>query len=248
MERVRVWGLQLLTLTLLLLGVEAIVRLAWVDPLFVPAPSSVALAFGQISSETFPRLWDTFTKTAMGYLLSVILGVGFGLVVGSVRHLREVLNPYLVLIYGIPKILILPWVIVVFGFGVTPAVFYAFLQGFFPVAILVIGGVRDVDKQLIIVARSMGASPHQIYRKVILPAVLPSVLSGMKIAVVFCLLGVLIVEMFAGVRGMGFMMGSLANAFQAAKLFAVTILISAFSIGIVLGLEGLNNRLGRWRG
>jgi NitT/TauT family transport system permease protein len=246
-ERLRIGAFQVLTLAGLLALWEISVRAGWVDPLFVPAPSAVGRTFVQIFTDALPRLGDTFAKTLIAYVLSVGLGVSFGLVVGSVRHLHDVLNPYLVVLYGIPKILVLPWIILISGMGVTPALVYATLHGFFPVALLVIGGVRDVDRTLITVARSMGASPGQIYRKVMLPAVLPSVLSGMKIAIVFCLLGVLIVEMFAGIRGMGFLLGSFANQFAAAKLFAATALLSVLSIAVVLGLEALNSRLGRWR-
>ena len=247
MERLRISALQFLTLAGLAAAWELTARAGWVDPLFVPAPSAVARAFAQIFADALPRLGDTFAKTLIAYVLSVVLGVSFGLVVGSVRYLHHVLNPYLVVLYGIPKILVLPWIILISGMGFTPALFYATLHGFFPVALLVIGGVRDVDQTLITVARSMGASQGQIYRKVMLPAVLPSVLAGMKVAIVFCLLGVLIVEMFAGIRGMGFLLGNFANQFAAAKLFAATALLSALSIAVVLSLEALGTRLGRWR-
>ena len=97
-------------------------------------------------------------------------------------------------------------------------------------------------------ASDLGATPWQLYWKVLLPAIVPSVLAGMRLGIVFCLLGVLVVEMFAGVRGMGYVMGSLANGFQAPELFAATALVSATSIAIVLGLDQLNERLSRWRG
>jgi NitT/TauT family transport system permease protein len=97
------------------------------------------------------------------------------------------------------------------------------------------------------VARAFGASTWQLYWKVLLPAIVPTVLAGMRLGIVFCLLGVLIVEMFAGVRGMGHVMGSLANGFQAPELFAATALVSAASIAIVLGLDALNERLSHWR-
>jgi len=83
---------------------------------------------------------------------------------------------------------------------------------------------------------------------VLLPAIVPSVLAGMRLGIVFCLLGVLVVEMFAGVRGMGHVLGSFANGFQAPELFAATALVSAASIAIVLALDHLNDRLSRWRG
>ncbi|PYN43516.1 MAG: hypothetical protein DMD95_13325 [Candidatus Rokuibacteriota bacterium] len=89
---------------------------------------------------------------------------------------------------------------------------------------------------------------RRLYWKVLLPAIVPSVLAGMRLGVVFCLLGVLVVEMFAGVRGMGYVMGSLANGFQAPELFAATGLVSAASIAIVLALDHLNDKLSHWRG
>src|SRR5262249_53906524 len=147
----------------------------------------------------------------------------------------------------LPKILILPWLLLVFGLELTPAVVYGVLQGFFPICLLVVGGVRDVDRMPILVARSLGATSGQIYRRVILPAGVPAGLAGMRVASVYCLLGVLVVEMFGGIRGMGFLLTTMANAFRAPELFAATALVSALSVGVVLALESLNRRLGHWR-
>ena len=177
----------------------------------------------------------------------MILGVGAGLVLGSVRLMRDVVMPYVTVLYSIPKILILPWIALIFGIGLTTAVWNATLFAFFPIVVMVVGGVRDVDQVLLTVATSMGASRWQIYRKVVLPAILPSVMVGMRIGIVFAMLGVLLAEMFAGIRGMGFLMQRLAMAFNAPDLFAATLLVSALSIGVVLCLEHLNRRLGRWR-
>ena len=126
--------------------------------------------------------------------------------------------------------------------------FYGAIHGLFPIMVLVMGAVRDVDRTLVTVARSLGATTLQLYWKVLLPAIVPSVLAGMRLGIAFCLLGVLVVEMFAGVRGMGHVMGSLANGFQAPELFAATGLVSAASIAIVLALDHLNDKLSHWRG
>ena len=165
----------------------------------------------------------------------MVLGIAAGLAVGSIRLLRDVLNPFVVALYGIPKILVLPWIVLLLGYGTAPAIFYGTLHGLFPVLVLVIGAVRDVDRTLVTVARSYGATTWQLYWKVLLPAIVPSVFAGMRLGIVFCLLGVLVVEMFAGIRGMGYVMGALANGFQAPELFAATGLVSAASIAIVLG-------------
>jgi len=246
--RARVRWLQALSVLGVLLAWEAVARLGWVDPLFVPAPSAVAGAFTRIGRGALAGLGDTLAKTAVAYVLSVVLGVSLGVTIGSVRALRDVLSPFVVVLYGMPKILVLPWIVLLLGFGTTPAVVYGTIHGLFPILVLVMGGVRDVDRNLVTVARAFGAGTWQLYWKVILPAIVPTVLAGMRLGIVFCLLGVLIVEMFAGVRGMGHVLGSLANGFQAPELFAATALVSVASIAIVLGLDALNDRLSHWRG
>jgi ABC-type nitrate/sulfonate/bicarbonate transport system permease component len=239
--------LQGISLLLLVAAWEGIARAGWIDPLFVPAPSAVAGAFGRIGRSALTGLVDTLVKTAIAYVLSVLVGVALGIALGSVRALRRVLNPFVIALYGMPKILVLPWIMLLLGFGTAPAIVYGTIHGLFPILVLVAGGVRDVDRTLIGVARAFGATPWQLYWKVVLPAIVPTVLAGMRLGIVFCLLGVLIVEMFAGVRGMGHVLNSFANGFQAPELFAATALVSVASIAIVLGLDALNERLSHWR-
>jgi ABC-type nitrate/sulfonate/bicarbonate transport system permease component len=243
----RVRALQLGSLAVLLTLWELAARLGWVDAAFVPAPSAVAATLVPIGGRAVAGLVDTLTKTAIAYAIAIVVGVTLGVFIGSVRLLRDVLNPFVIAAYGIPKILVLPWIVLLTGFGTTPAILYGTLHATFPIMVMVMGGVRDVDRTLITVARAYGATPWQLYWKVILPAIVPSVVAGMRLGIVFCLLGVLVVEMFAGVRGMGFVMGSFANAFRAPELFAATALVSAASIAIVLGLDYLNERLSHWR-
>jgi NitT/TauT family transport system permease protein len=247
-DTVRVRLLQLSSVVAVLAVWEAIARAGWVDPLFVPSPTAVVQAFGRVGGAALSGLGDTLLKTAVAYVLSVVLGVSVGVVIGSMRSLRQVVNPFVIALYGIPKILVLPWIVLLLGFGTSPAILYGTIHGLFPIVVLVMGGVRDVDRTLLTVARAFGASTWQLYWKVILPAIVPTVLAGMRLAVVFCLLGVLVVEMFAGVRGMGYVMSALANGFQAAELFAVTALVSVASIVIVLSLDALGERLSVWRG
>jgi len=247
MSRLGIVALQIVTLAVLIGVWEAVARAGVVDPLFVPAPSAVALAFTTVGATALGGLGDTLVKTATAYALSVVLGVGGGLVLGSVPRTREVLNPFVIALYGMPKILVLPWIVLLLGFGTVPAIVYGAMHGFFPILVMVMSAVRDVDPQLVTVARSYGAGTGQLYWKVILPAIVPAVVASMRLGIVFCLLGVLIVEMFAGIRGMGYVLGSLANGFRAAELFAATALVSAASIAIVLSLGALNERLSHWR-
>jgi NitT/TauT family transport system permease protein len=226
---------------------ETAVRLGLADPLFIPAPSAVAAALAATAGDTLPRLADTLAKALMGYGLAVGLGVPAGLGIGSRRVLHQIAMPYVVALYGIPKILILPWVALIFGLGLSTAVLTAALFAFFPIVLMVAAGTRDVDPTLVTVATSMGATRWQTAVKVLLPAVLPSVVAGMRIGMIFAMLGALLAEMFAGVRGMGFLMQRQAMAFKAPELFAATAIVSVLSIAVVLVLEHLNRRLATWR-
>ena len=246
-QTARIAVLQVASLLVALATWEGLARAGWVDPLFVPAPTAVARSFASVGDVALRGLADTLGKTAVAYALSIVLGVSAGLVLGSARALDHTLRPFVIALYGMPKILVLPWIVLLLGYGTTPAIVYGTLHGFFPILVLVAGAVRDVDRQLLTVARSFGARPWQLYVKVILPAIVPAVIAAMRLGVVFCLLGVLVVEMFAGIRGMGAVMGALANGFRAPELFAATGLVSAASIAIVLSLDALNERLSRWR-
>lgn len=247
MGRLGVLGCQAASLAVLLLAWDAAVRMGVADPLFVPAPGAVAAVLASTAREALPRLGDTLLKALLGYALAVGLGVGGGLLIGSRRFVHAVTMPYVVACYGVPKILVLPWIVLILGLGTSTAVLSATLFAVFPILLMVAAGTRDVDPTLVTAAVSMGATRGQVSRKVLLPAVLPSVLAGMRVGVVFAMLGVLLAEMFAGNRGMGFLMQRMAMAFKASELFAATLIVSILSIVVVLSLEHLNQRLSRWR-
>ncbi len=247
MGRLSVRTLQAVSIALLVGAVEAASRLRLVDPLFVPPPSATLAAMATVFQQALPRLGDTLVKTLGGYAIAVVLGVALGLAIGSMQTLRQVMMPYVIAAYSLPKILLIPWIVLILGIRAPAAILGGALFAVFPIVVLVVGGVRDVDPALVTVAASMGASRRQLYQKVLIPAALPAILAGMRIGVVFALVGVLLTEMFAGIRGMGFLMQQLALSFNAAQLSAATALISIFSIAVVLSLESLNQRLGKWR-
>lgn len=247
MGRLAVLGLQALSVAAVVLAWEVAVRTGLADPLFVPTPVAVAGALGATWREALPRLGDTLLKALLGYALAVGLGVTGGLWLGARRLAHAVAMPYVVAAYGVPKVLVLPWIALICGLGTTTPVVTATLFAVFPILLMVAAGTRDVDATLVTAAVSMGATRSQVSRQVLLPAVLPSVVAGMRVGVVFAMLGVLLAEMFAGTRGMGFLMQRMALAFRAPELFAATAIVSALSIAVVLSLEHLSRRLSRWR-
>jgi NitT/TauT family transport system permease protein len=112
---------QALSVAGLVLVWELAARVGVIDPLFVPAPSAVLRAVGVIGPEALGLLGETLAKTLVAYALAIALGVGAGLAIGGVRYLHDVLNPFLVALYALPKILVLPWILLAFGLAATPA-------------------------------------------------------------------------------------------------------------------------------
>src|SRR5437763_13325568 len=127
-EALRVRAVQGLSVAALLVAWEAAARAGWVDPLFVPAPSAVARALGRIGAAALAGLGETLLKAAIAYVLAVVIGVGGGILLGSVRPLRQAVNPFVIALYGMPKILVLPWITLLLGFGARPAVGHAVIQ------------------------------------------------------------------------------------------------------------------------
>src|SRR5260370_24404367 len=117
-----------------------------------------------------------------------------------------------------PKILVLRWIMLSLGFGATPAVVYATIHGAFPILVLVTGAVRDVDRNLVTVSRAFGARRGQLYWKVVLPAIVPTVLAGMRLRPLFFLLSVLPVLIVAGLGLMASVLASLAHRLPAPAL------------------------------
>src|SRR5215813_4853854 len=115
MGRLAILGYQLLSIAALVAMWEAVVRAGVADPLFVPAPSAVAVALAGATAEALPRMADTLVKTLLGYALAAAVGITAGLLIGGRRLLHEIVMPYVVALYGIPKILVLPWIALVLG-------------------------------------------------------------------------------------------------------------------------------------
>ena len=216
---------------------ESIVSEGYVDPLFLPPPSKIFLSLISISPATFAALYDTLVKTLISFCIGSVAGVAIGIVVGSRSLLHEVLHPYVFGLYSIPRMIFLPLIVLFLGIGFNSTIFYAVLHTILPVIIVVVGGVRNIDRRLIFYAISLGAKGRQIYSKVIIPAALPSILSALRLGIIFSLLGVLIAEMYLSLSGIGFLMQRLSFAFKSADLFAVTILVAlvAIIISAVLG-------------
>ncbi|MEM3386427.1 MAG: ABC transporter permease subunit [Nitrososphaerales archaeon] len=236
--------LQIGTIAAVIVIWEEIVVKGFVDPLFLPPPSQVLYSFATLPALIGLPFYETLTKTLLSFAVGSGLGIALGILIGSGIFLHDVLYPYIFGLYSIPRMIFLPLIVLFLGIGFNSTLFYAVLHTVLPVIIIVIGGVRAVDKRLILYAVSVGATLTQIYTKVIIPAALPSIIAALRLGIIFSLLGVLIAEMYLSLSGIGFLMQKLSFAFRSADLFAVTICVAVIAIVISVLLGEFQKKIG----
>lgn len=242
----------------LLLFWQAVCSLGFVDPRKLPSPIAVGLRWAAYiapeapfdAAKDFAPTWifsGEFFRDAAGSLWRVIAGfvVGaglalpFGLAMGASDTMYRYLNPLLQVLRPIPPIAYIPLSILWFGLGNPPAIFLIALGAFFPVLINTIAGVRAVDSIYLRAARNLGASQMTIFRRVILPAATPYILSGVRIGIGTAFIVVIVAEMIAVNNGLGFRILEAREYFWSDKIIA-----GMFSIGFIgLAIDTLVNRL-----
>ena len=182
------------------------------------------------------------TNFIIGFALALVAGVMFGIVIGWYRKVRLLFDPFLNALYATPRIAMVPMIIIWFGVGIWSKIFIVFISAFFPILVNTVGGVRNIDRDLLRAARAFCASDWQIFTTLALPGAVPFILTGVRQGVALGLIGVVVGEMFGGSQGIGFMVAYGGQTFATDTLF-VGVLIVAFA-GI---LSDVGSRSG-WSG
>lgn len=236
-------------LVLLGLGLwEAGARLRWLDPDFVSPPTKVLGAMaGLATPQILAAARLTATEVASAFVLAAVIGVGLGLVIGLSPFAYRTFRPIVLLLFSVPKMVMLPLFILFFGIGLASKAVFAFSLGVFPILLNVIAGTRMVDPTLVTAAYCMGASPAGIFAKVVLPAALPSVVTGLRVGMTQTVLGVLLAELYAANTGLGYYVALYSQTFKPAQLFALFFLVAALSIVVNEALRVIERRASRWR-
>ena len=224
-------------------------RSGMVPPLFLPRLSAV-LASGYemvISDEIFAHLFASLCRIGWGFFLGAGAGILTGVVVGYFQLADDAARPLVAATYPIPKIAILPLLILWLGIGESSKVAVIALGVFFPVVINVRSGVRNVDPLLIKAALSLGSGPFNIIRKVILPMTVPMIFAGLKLGVGIALLLVVTAEMIAADKGIGFLILSSADLMQTTRLLFGIMVLSGMGISFAWVLDKLERMLLPWR-
>ncbi len=228
---------------------EMVGRLGVVPPLFLPRFSAVLVSGYDmaVSGEIFAHLAASLWRIGWGFFLGSGAGILTGIAVGYFQLADDVARPLVAATYPIPKIAILPLLILWLGIGEGSKVAVIMLGVFFPVVINVRAGVRNVDPLLIKAAISLGSGPFNVIRKVILPMSLPMIFAGLKLGIGIALLLVVTAEMIAADKGIGFLILSSADLMQTTRLLFGIMVLSGMGVSFAWILERLERLLLPWR-
>lgn len=197
---------------------------------------------GELVVDTLTSLY----RVVVGFAIGAALALPLGLAMGASPRVYAWMNPLVQLLRPIPPIAYIPLAILWFGLGNPPAVFLIALGAFFPVLMNTIAGVRQVDGIYLRAARSLGAGRGTIFARVILPAAVPYILSGVRIGIGTAFIVVIVSEMIAVNNGLGFRILEAREYFWSDKIIAGMITIGMLGLAIDIGMNRLNNYLLRW--
>jgi NitT/TauT family transport system permease protein len=237
------------------LGLLAVVLIGWesasgrlIDTFFISKPSDIAAELGSlITSGTLAlNTIATLHEAVVGYIVGGLAAIFLGFLLGRVRWLGAVLDPFITAFFCIPKLAIAPLIILWFGIGFESKVVLAALLTFYMTFWNTYAGVQKVDADLLNVVRVMGASPWQLTREVILPASIGWTLVGLRMSVPYALMGAVVGEIMAGNKGLGYLVQAYASQFNTAGVFAVLVVLAVIGSLVNQLVIVLDRRSQRW--
>jgi ABC-type nitrate/sulfonate/bicarbonate transport system permease component len=215
----------------------------------LPGPLDVADAFRQLfsTSEIWTDLGTSGSEMLFGLLLATVVGLPAGLLIGWYRRLSWVAGPFVSFLYSTPRIALTPLLIVWFGIGQTSKIAIVFLMAVFPIVINVTTGMQNLDPALLRVARQFGASDLQVFTTVAVPATVPYIISGLRLAVGQALIGVFVSELSGATHGIGMLMNNAGQQFQTSVVFAGVIIFALTGVLLSWLLRLLERSVAAWR-
>lgn len=209
---------------------ELAVRLFAVPLYVLPAPSQIFLALCAEKSVLFRHAAVTMLEAVCGILLSLFFSLVLGILMDCFPLLRRSIYPILVVTQTIPMVVLAPILIIYLGFGMTPKILTVVLMCFFPIAVSFCDGLNQVDPDYIHLIRSYGAGPWDMYRLVKIPAALPSLFSGLKVAATYSISGAVVGEWIGSQSGLGYYLLRVKNSYMLDKVFACVFVIILLSL------------------
>ncbi|GBF74244.1 ABC transporter permease [Paenibacillus sp. 598K] len=247
------WRIRLGQAALLLAAlalVEYLVRAGVIGSLYLSRPTQVAQEIYKLfaDGEVYRHLAVTLQEFAAGYLLSIVAGIGTGMLLVLVPHAESFFRPFLSALMAVPKVTIIPLLMLWLGIGLSHKVAIVFLFCFFTIAFNTITGIKQTAEAHLKVARVFEATRWQTVLKVILPSAAPTIFVSLRVSAATGLVGALFGEMVASKDGLGNLLVQATSLYDTAKAFAVIVVVTVVSVLIIAAIDLLEKRIVlRWR-
>jgi NitT/TauT family transport system permease protein len=223
-----------------------VVRVFDIEQFVLPAPSAIFASGWQWREPILINAWQTLLTTVIGFLFAVIVGLLAGIAIGSSTLVYDSFYPALIGFNSIPKVAVVPILVIWFGVGTIPAIITAFLIAFFPILVNVAVGIATVEPELQDVLRALGASRWQVIRKVGLPRAMPYFFASLKVAIAAAFVGTIVAETVAANKGIGNLMLVASSRFEVPLAFAALLVTSVMGIGMYLICAAVERRMTGW--
>jgi ABC-type nitrate/sulfonate/bicarbonate transport system permease component len=245
------------TIALARVAILALVLVAWEiaarvgSPLLYVPPSAALPALRDLLwLRSYPDLPEhlllTLREIATAYALAVAVGLGVGFVLGLYRTLGRVYGPILAALYAVPAVVWYPSLMLFFGLDAASKIAFGFLLGFFPITLAVLAGIRQVNPQLVTVARAFGARPLTVFVKVLLPGMLFTLVGGLRTGLALTVVGVIVGEILGSKAGMGALINHAYGLLRTADYVALVVLTLVIVVATDAGASRLERRARRW--
>jgi NitT/TauT family transport system permease protein len=220
-----------------------------IDNFFISNPIDVGqrLIEWTLDGSIFTHLWATIYATMAGFAIGSVLGGTLGIWLGVSPFISRLLNPYLNGLNALPKVALAPLFVLWFGLGIESKIALAAALVLFLVFLNTFAGVRQVDQDLIEIARLMKATRLQVIAKVIVPSAMSWMFAGLRVSVPYALIGAVIGEMVASNKGLGYLVQFSGAQFDTAGVFAVLIVIALLAMTLNFLVDAVQNHLEQWR-
>lgn len=238
-----------LMLAVLLVVWESLSRMGWIDPFYAPPPSTVAMVLVSLFADggIWTHLVATFTAAFAGLVGGLVLGVALGFGAALSPFLAELLEPVMILLNAIPRVVLAPLFVIWLGIDLASKVALALILVAVLIFFAVYSGIKEVDRRLVERVRTLGGGRRVLIREVYVPSITAWVLGNLKIAVGFAFTGAVVGEFVASSRGLGYLLQFAQSTYNAGLTIALIVLIMTFTLVLFALAERLERRLLRWR-
>jgi NitT/TauT family transport system permease protein len=239
-----------LTVVAFVAGWEALVDLRGIAPIYLPAPSAIVeyllrmIADGSMGF----NLGVTLLRIFAGFAVAAVAGVLVGVVMGMSRLAARVADPWIAALYPLPKISLIPLLIIWLGTGETYKIVISAVSAFFPIVISAYSGIRQADQGLIKAAKDLGANRRQVQMKVVIPAAIPSIFAGLHLGMGVTIILVVAAEMIggSGESGMGYLLIHAGQVMETEKVFASLVVLAVMGALVIKAQQWIDRRVAPW--